>query len=201
MLIGGISMLAVIILAMLRVPLAFALLGVSIVGMGLAVSWQTAFLLVPITISDAVFSYDLAVVPMFILMGNVIAKTGIARDLFKAAFAFVGHMRGGLALSTMIACSGFSAVCGSSYATAATMTKVAYPSLKRYGYSDKISAGTIAAGGTLGIHDPSIDHHGGLWHPDPDQYRPSVCCRCSTGTLGIRALSACHCRNRHAKPV
>ncbi|MFV1849324.1 MAG: TRAP transporter large permease [Thalassospira sp.] len=154
MLIGSISMLAVIILAMLRVPLAFALLGVSIVGMGLAVSWQTAFLLVPITISDAVFSYDLAVVPMFILMGNVIAKTGIARDLFKAAFAFVGHMRGGLALSTMIACSGFSAVCGSSYATAATMTKVAYPSLKRYGYSDKISAGTIAAGGTLGIMIP-----------------------------------------------
>ncbi|MEQ9345248.1 MAG: TRAP transporter large permease [Thalassospira sp.] len=154
MLIGALSMLAVVVLAMIRVPLAFALLSVSIVGMGFAVNWHTAFLLVPISVSDAVFSYDLAVVPMFILMGNVIAKTGIARDLFQAAFAFVGHLRGGLALSTMIACSGFSAVCGSSYATAATMTKVAYPSLKRYGYSDQISAGTIAAGGTLGIMIP-----------------------------------------------
>lgn len=108
----------------------------------------------PLTISDAVLSYDLAVVPMFILMGNVISKTGIAQDLFRAAYAFVGHVRGGLALSTMAACAGFSAVCGSSYATAATMAKVAYPSMKRYRYSDELAAGTIAAGGTLGILIP-----------------------------------------------
>ena len=88
---------------------------------------------------------------MFILMGNVISKTGIAHDLFRAAYAFVGNVRGGLALSTMAACSGFAAVSGSSYATAATMAKVAYPSMKKYGYSDELAAGTIAAGGTLGI--------------------------------------------------
>lgn len=154
MTIGLIAMAAAILLAFLRVPLAFALLAVSIVGIGLTVNWNVAFMLLPMTISEAVLSYELAVVPMFILMGNVISKTGIAQDLFRAAYAFFGHVRGGLALSTMTACSGFSAVCGSSYATAATMAKVAYPSMKRYGYSDSLAAGTIAAGGTLGILIP-----------------------------------------------
>lgn len=154
MIIGLTAMAAAIVLAFLRVPLAFALIGVSIVGIGLTLNWNVAFMLLPMTISEAVLSYELAVVPMFILMGNVISKTGIAQDLFRAAYAFFGHVRGGLALSTMTACSGFSAVCGSSYATAATMAKVAYPSMKRYGYADSLSAGTIAAGGTLGILIP-----------------------------------------------
>nr|WP_265575609.1 TRAP transporter large permease [Donghicola mangrovi] len=123
----------------------------------MAINWNIAFQLLPLTISEAVLSYDLAVVPMFILMGNVISKTGIAHDLFRAAHAFVGNVRGGLALSTMVACSGFSAVCGSSYATAATMSKVSYPSMKQYRYSDELATGTIAAGGTLGIlFPPSI---------------------------------------------
>lgn len=154
MIIGLLAMAAVILLAILRVPLAFALLSVSVVGIGVAINWNTAFLLLPLTISDAVLSYDLAVVPMFILMGNVISKTGIAHDLFRAAYAFIGHVKGGLALSTMMACAGFSAVCGSSYATAATMAKVAYPSMKKYRYSDELASGTIAAGGTLGILIP-----------------------------------------------
>ena len=151
MIVGSIATATAILLAFLRVPLAFALLATSIVGLGMVINWNTAFLLLPMTISDAVLSYDLAVVPMFILMGNVISRTGIAHDLFKAAYAFVGHVRGGLALSTMVACSGFAAVSGSSYATAATMAKVAYPSMKKYGYADELAAGTIAAGGTLGI--------------------------------------------------
>ncbi|MBS0126495.1 TRAP transporter large permease [Thetidibacter halocola] len=154
MITGSIAMGMAILLAFLRVPLAFALLAVSVAGIGLAINWTIAFQLLPLTISDAVLSYDLAVVPMFILMGNVISKTGIASDLFRAAYAFVGHVRGGLALSTMVACSGFSAVCGSSYATAATMAKVAYPSMRKYRYSDELAAGTIAAGGTLGILIP-----------------------------------------------
>jgi tripartite ATP-independent transporter DctM subunit len=154
MIVGSISMAAAIFLAFLRVPLAFALLATSIIGLGVVINWNTALLLLPMTISDAVLSYDLAVVPMFILMGNVISRTGIASDLFKAAYAFVGQVRGGLALSTMVACSGFAAVSGSSYATAATMAKVAYPSMKKYGYSDELATGTIAAGGTLGILIP-----------------------------------------------
>ena len=108
----------------------------------------------PVQLGRLILSYDLAVVPMFILMGNVISKTGIAHDLFRAAYAFVGNVRGGLAQSTIVACSGFSAVCGSSYATAATMAKVAYPSMKKYKYSDELASGTIAAGGTLGILIP-----------------------------------------------
>ena len=131
-----------------------SLLAVSVAGIGLAINWNVAFRLLPLTISDAVLSYDLAVVPMFILMGNVISRTGIARDLFKAAYGFVGHVRGGLALSAMVACSGFSAVCGSSYATAATMAWVAYRSMRKYKYSDELAAGTIAAGGTLAILIP-----------------------------------------------
>lgn len=154
MTIGFIAMGIAISLAFLRVPLAFALLSTSILGLGFAINWNVAFRLLPMTISEAVLSYDLAVVPMFILMGNVISRTGIASDLFSAAYAFVGSVRGGLALSTMVACSGFSAVCGSSYATAATMAKVAYPSMRKYGYSDELGAGTIAAGGTLGILIP-----------------------------------------------
>lgn len=154
MIVGSIAMAAAILLAFLRVPLAFALLAVSIVGLGLAINWNVALQLLPLTISDAVLSYDLAVVPMFILMGNVISRTGIAQDLFRAAYAFVGYVRGGLALSTMVACAGFSSVCGSSYATAGTMARVAYPSMKKYGYSDELASGTIAAGGTLGILIP-----------------------------------------------
>jgi tripartite ATP-independent transporter DctM subunit len=106
------------------------------------------------TLSEAAFSYELAVVPMFILMGNVLSRTGISEDLFRAANAFLGGVRGGLALATMVTCAGFSAVCGSSFATAATMAKVAYPSMQKYGYSDRLASATIAAGGTLGILIP-----------------------------------------------
>ena len=154
MTVGLLSLLAVLVLAFLRVPLAFALLSVSLGGIGVVMGWDVARSLVPMTISEAVFSYELAVVPMFILMGNILARTGISDDLFRAANAFLGPVRGGLALSTMVTCAGFSAVCGSSLATAATMSKVAYPSMKRYGYSDSLASATIAAGGTLGILIP-----------------------------------------------
>ena len=154
MTVGLLSLLAVLVLAFLRVPLAFALLSVSLGGIGVVMGWDVARSLVPMTISEAVFSYELAVVPMFILMGNILARTGISDDLFRAANAFLGPVRGGLALSTMVTCAGFSAVCGSSLATAATMSNVAYPSMKRYGYSDALASATIAAGGTLGILIP-----------------------------------------------
>lgn len=154
MTVGLLSLLAVLVLAFLRVPLAFALLSVSLGGIGVVMGWDVARSLVPMTISEAVFSYELAVVPMFILMGNILARTGISDELFRAANAFLGPVRGGLALSTMVTCAGFSAVCGSSLATAATMSKVAYPSMKRYGYSDALASATIAAGGTLGILIP-----------------------------------------------
>jgi tripartite ATP-independent transporter DctM subunit len=136
------------------VPLAFSLLTVSITGLALDLGMNTALTTTSMTISEAVFSYEMAVVPLFILMGNILSRSGISADLFRAANAHFGHVRGGLALSTMVTCAGFSAVCGSSLATAATMTKVAFPSMKKYGYSNGLAAATIAAGGTLGILIP-----------------------------------------------
>jgi len=154
MTIGLYSLLLVLVLAFLRVPLGFALLSVSIGGITYLMDWEVARTMIPMTLSEAVFSYELAVVPLFILMGNVLSRTGISSDLFRAANAFLAPVRGGLALATMVTCAGFSAVCGSSFATAATMAKVAYPNMKKYGYSDGFASATIAAGGTLGILIP-----------------------------------------------
>jgi tripartite ATP-independent transporter DctM subunit len=151
---GLLCLLAVLVLAFVRVPLGFALLTVSIGGISAVKSFDAAATLIPLTLTEAVFSYDLAVVPLFILMGDVLSRTGIAQDLFRAANAFLGSVRGGLALATMVTCGGFAAVCGSSFATASTMSKVAYPSMKKFGYSDRLSTATIAAGGTLGILIP-----------------------------------------------
>lgn len=151
---GLIALVAVLLLAFLRVPLGFALLSVSIAGISYVKSFDVARTMIPMTLSDAVFSYELAVVPLFILMGNVLSRTGISQDLFRSAYAFLGAVRGGLALATMVTCAGFSAVCGSSFATAATMAKVAYPSMQKYGYSERLASATIAAGGTLGILIP-----------------------------------------------
>src|SRR5688500_20403348 len=87
-------------------------------------------------------------------MGTFVARAGIAQELFRAAYAFIGHRRGGLAMATIMACVGFGSICGSSMATAATMAKVAYPSMKRFNYADTLATGAIAAGGTLGIMIP-----------------------------------------------
>jgi len=144
----------VLVLAFLRVPLGISLLAVSMGGIAAIKGFDVARTVLPMTLSEAAGSYELAVVPLFILMGNVLSCTGISQDLFRAAHAFLGSVRGGLALATMVTCAGFSAVCGSSLATAATMSKVAYPSMQQYGYSDRLASATIAAGGTLGILIP-----------------------------------------------
>jgi tripartite ATP-independent transporter DctM subunit len=145
---------AVFVLALLRVPLAFAMGLVGLVGMGVLRGWPPAFASAAQVVYDTGFAYTLSVVPLFILMGNFVARAGLAHELFRAATAFVGHRKGGLAHATVLACAGFGAICGSSIATAATMSKVAYPSMKRLGYADYLSTGVIAAGGTLGIMIP-----------------------------------------------
>jgi tripartite ATP-independent transporter DctM subunit len=99
-------------------------------------------------------SYELSVLPRFILMGNLITRAGLSQELYDSASAFLGHRRGGVALASVVACGGFAAVCGSSLATAATMAKVAMPAMSRFGYADSLAAGSIAAGGTLGILIP-----------------------------------------------
>ena len=143
----------------------FALLffGVPIaVGMGLVgfvgLTWLSGAGAAGVTLTqiatDTAMNETLSVLPLFILMGNLINRAGLSKRLYDASNAFVGHRRGGLSLATIMASGGFSAVCGSSLATAATMAKIAMPAMRRFGYRDSLAAGSVAAGGTLGILIP-----------------------------------------------
>jgi C4-dicarboxylate transporter, DctM subunit len=145
-----------LLIAFLRVPIALAMGIVGIVGYAYMRDWNftTAFAVAQTKIYETGRNYTLSVVPLFILMGNFVTRAGMSHELFRAAYAFIGHLKGGLAMATILACAGFGAICGSSIATAATMAKVAYPSMKRFGYSDRLATGAIAAGGTLGIMIP-----------------------------------------------
>jgi tripartite ATP-independent transporter DctM subunit len=141
-------------LAFARMPIAFAMLIVGGAGFALKRGWTAAFDQVAQTTFAAGIDYELSVVPLFILMGNFVARAGMSQELFRAAYTFIGHWKGGLAMSTIVACAGFGSICGSSIATAATMSRVAYPPMKKLGYSDKLASASIAAGGTLGILIP-----------------------------------------------
>ena len=145
---------AFLILAFLRVPMAFAMGIVGFVGVGYKLNFHAAAAMVAQITYETGLSYTLSVIPLFILMGNFVVRARLSDELYHAAYCFLGHLRGGLAMSTVVACAGFGAICGSSIATAATFTKVSYPSMRRYGYKDTLAAGSIAAGGTLGILIP-----------------------------------------------
>lgn len=151
---ASIGLLAMLILAFARVPLAIAMGLVGFAGLWWMRGLNPALASVTSTVYEAGFEYTLSVVPLFILMGNFVTRAGMSRELYRAAYTLVGHFRGGLGMATVMACAGFGSVCGSSIATAATMTKVAYPSMKDHGYSGQLAAGAIAAGGTLGILIP-----------------------------------------------
>jgi len=145
---------ALFILLFLEVPIAFGMGFVGFLGFAHLVGITPALRGIGQIASDTVFNYEFSVLPLFILMGNFVAYSRISQDLYDASHAWLGHQRGGLAAATIVACAGFSAVCGSSLATAATMTKVAMPPMRRYGYADSLAAGCIASGGTLGILIP-----------------------------------------------
>jgi C4-dicarboxylate transporter, DctM subunit len=151
---GLIAFAAMLALVFLRVPIAFAMGAVGFAGFALKIGWAAAAGMVGTVTYETGFAYTLSVVPLFILMGNFVTRAGLSEELYTASYAFLGHRRGGLAMATILACGGFGAICGSSLATAATMAKVAMPSMRRYGYSDALAAGSIAAGGTLGILIP-----------------------------------------------
>jgi C4-dicarboxylate transporter DctM subunit len=145
---------AFLLLAFLRVPLWVSMLLVGAVGFGYKINPTAALSMIGQLAYETSMSYTLSVVPLFVLMGNLVTRARLSEELYDAAYAFFGHLRGGLAMSTIVACAGFSAICGSSLATAATMGKVAYPPMKKFGYKDTLAAGSIAAGGTLGILIP-----------------------------------------------
>nr|WP_321524675.1 TRAP transporter large permease [uncultured Cohaesibacter sp.] len=141
-------------LAMFRVPIAVAMIVVGTIGFALLRGVEASLVMLSTTAFDSVFSYSLSVIPLFIFMGNLLAYSGVASGLFSATQRLVRRLPGGLAMAAVLSCGGFSAVSGSSLATAATMSKVAMPSLRKFGYSDSLSSGAIAAGGTLGILIP-----------------------------------------------
>ncbi len=141
-------------LMLLRVPVGMAMGLVGTVGYGYLAGSGPALKLVGQTSMRTVTDYAFGVVPMFILMGALVSVSGVSRELFRAANAFIGHRRGGLGFATIAACGGFSAICSSSVATAATFSTVAYPEMRRYGYPQSFATGVIAAGGTLGIIIP-----------------------------------------------
>jgi tripartite ATP-independent transporter DctM subunit len=145
---------ALFLLLAVGVPLGYAMALVGFVGFAVLVSVDAAVYTAGQVIFDNVMSFDLSILPLFVLMGSFIARSGLAEDLFGAAEAFLGHRRGGLAMSTVAACGGFSCVCGSSMATVATMAKVALPSMRQRGYANSLASASIVSGGTLGILIP-----------------------------------------------
>lgn len=155
LLLGILAFPAVLGLIFLRVPIGIAMLLAGIVGSWLVMGTVNPVMAQFKNITYSTFSnYSLSVVPLFLLMGQFATLGGLSAGLFKAASSWLGHRRGGVAMAAIGASAGFGAICGSSLATAATMGRVSLPELRRYGYSDALATGTVAAGGTLGILIP-----------------------------------------------
>jgi len=142
------------VLMLLRVPVGMAMGLVGVSGFAYLVGGEPALKIVGHTSMRTVTDYTFGVIPMFLLMGAFVSNSGMSRELFRAANAFVGHLRGGLGIATIAACAGFAAISGSSVATAATFATVAYPEMRRYNYPQSFATGVIAAGGTLGAMLP-----------------------------------------------
>src|ERR1022692_274575 len=152
-----IGFLALFALMLLRVPVGMAMGLVGVSGFAYLSGGTPALKIVGHTSMRTVTDYTFGVIPMFLLMGAFVTNSGMSRELFRAANTFLGHLRGGLGIATIVACAGFAAISGSSVATAATFSTVAYPEMRRYNYPQSFATGVIAAGGTLGaMFPPSI---------------------------------------------
>ncbi len=142
------------VLMLLRVPVGMAMGLVGVSGFAYIVGAMPALKMVGQTSMRTVSDYAFGVIPMFLLMGAIVSRSGMSREMFQAANRFVGHLRGGLGIATIAACAGFAAISGSSVATAATFSAVAYPEMRAHNYPQSFSTGVIAAGGTLGAMFP-----------------------------------------------
>src|SRR5207253_10721929 len=147
-----IGLAAMMLLAFLRIPIALAMAVVGVIGYAYMRdwSWGGALAMAQTKVFETGRNYTLSVVPLFILMGNFVTRAGMSQELFRAAYSFIGHRRGGLAMATIIGCAGFGAICGSSIATAATFAEAAYPSLQTVGYAPALATVRIPACDTLG---------------------------------------------------
>ena len=152
--IGFIGLSLMVLLFFLRMPVAFAMMLVGFAGLVYLDGPQAAFYTLSRDIFDDFSSYPLSVVTTFIFMGTFAFASGMGARLYRAAYVWVGHLGGGLVMATILACAGFSAICGSSPATAATMGKIALPEMKKYKYSDALATGAVASAGSLGILIP-----------------------------------------------
>ncbi len=151
---GGIGVALLAALILLQVPIGIALGLAGVVTTGLLIGFEPALAIVGIEVLSELQSQDLALIALFLLLGNLAGAAGLSRDLYALAEAWVGHRRGGLATATLGACAGFGAICGSSIATTATMTRLALPEMRSRGYAPTLAGGTVAAGSTLGIIVP-----------------------------------------------
>lgn len=151
--VAGIAVLLAM-LFFLGTPVGFAMALVGVAGFGLIVSVPAALNMLAAALWDTFSQYGLTVIPLFIFMGQIAFHSGVNEKLYKAAYRWVGHIRGGVAMATVMACGAFSAICGSNAATAATMTTVALPEMKKFGYDARLSTGTVACGSTLGVVIP-----------------------------------------------
>lgn len=152
--IGILGIVALFLLLMMSMPVAFAMTFVGLAGFALVVNWGAALHVLVTDYYDTFASYGLTVIPLFVFMGQVSFHSGISRKLFAAAQSWFGWLRGGLAMAAVGACTAFGAICGSGPATAATMAAVALPEMKRYKYHAGFAAGTVAAGGSIGMMIP-----------------------------------------------
>ncbi|NQV54723.1 MAG: TRAP transporter large permease [Rhodospirillales bacterium] len=153
-LVASLGLVGMFALIALHIPIGVAMAIAGFVGFGFLGGWMPAVSLFSTEPVSVISSMDLAVIPLFLLMGSFAGVSGLSSDIYRLAYAFMGHRKGGLALATIGGCAGFGAVCGSSLATAATMGRVALPEMLNRGYSEKLAAGSVAAGGTLGLLIP-----------------------------------------------
>ena len=151
---AAMALIAMFVLILFHVPVGVAMGVVGIVTYASLVGWMPAFSLASIEFAHTFGSLDFAIIPLFLLMGSLAAQSGLSADLYRIANALVGHLRGGLSMATVASCALFGAVCGSSIATVATMTRIALPEMLQRGYAPRLAAGSVAAGGTLGVLIP-----------------------------------------------
>jgi len=152
--VGILSIVAIVVLVMLRIPVAVAMGLVGTLGYAIVDDWSAALNRLGNTPFELTEGYSLSVVPLFLLMGAVASRSGMSQDLFRAAHGLFAGRRGTVAMAAVGACAGFGAICGSSLATAATMSRIAIPEMRRLGYDERLAAGAVASGGTLGILIP-----------------------------------------------
>ncbi|MBE9529812.1 MAG: TRAP transporter large permease, partial [Proteobacteria bacterium] len=151
---GIIGIIVLVLLLYSKMPVGFAMGFLGLMGFSYVVNFEAGFNLLVRDVWDVFSSYNLTVIPLFVFMGQIAFHAGISRRLYDSAYVLFGHRRGGLAMTTVGACAGFSAICGSTNATAATMATVTLPEMKRYGYDMSLATGTVAAAGSLGILIP-----------------------------------------------